>query len=201
VLAQSAASGATVAANADGALEVFFLGIYGTVWHSRQDNHSPGGWTPEAIIPNAISTAVPSVAANADGRLELFLHGLDNTLTHVWENAPNGDWSAVWPITGGILTAASVVRDPAGRIHVFYGSIYGTVFTVVQDPHGAGGWSAPAMLTGVISTGPVGVAVNHDGRLEIIARSADGTPTHAWESAPGGSWSGPASMGGAVAAF
>jgi GH25 family lysozyme M1 (1,4-beta-N-acetylmuramidase) len=200
-LAEGAVSTPSVAANADGRLEVFFLGIFGTVWHTWQDPHGAGGWSHETIMEGAISTSVPSVIANSDGRLELFLHGLDNTITHTWQSAPNGGWSGVFPLTGGILTAPTVAREHDGRLRVFYGSIYGVVFTTVQDPAGHGGWSDPVLVTGVISTAAVGVGTNQDGRLEIFARDADGTPTHAWENSPGASWTGPHGMGGAAAAW
>lgn len=48
-----------------------------------------------------------------------------------------------------------------------------------------------------LTSGPT-VATNADGRLELFATGSDGTPYHAWQTSPGGSWTGWNSLGGAI---
>src|SRR2546430_12459007 len=47
---------------------------------------------------------VCSVRQNLDGRLEAFGVGTDNGLWHIWQTAPNGNWSG-WAPLGGIITS------------------------------------------------------------------------------------------------
>jgi hypothetical protein len=80
-----------VGRNADGRLEVFFIGgdnshqLYYVKQTSSSDPlldyfHPLGGtWSPNRR---------PAVAQNADGRLEVFMVGLDNQVYHGWQTSP-----------------------------------------------------------------------------------------------------------------
>ena len=84
----------SVAANADGRLEVFGGGVGSQVTHQWQSGFSPigNGWSEEGLLGGEI-TGTPVVVGNADGRLEVFVRGLDHELYHKWQIAPDSDWS------------------------------------------------------------------------------------------------------------
>jgi hypothetical protein len=65
------------------------------LWHIRQTTPN-GDWAPWSCreAPPVLGlTGSPAVAAGAEGRLERFVAGTDGALWHMWQTAPNGDWS------------------------------------------------------------------------------------------------------------
>jgi hypothetical protein len=79
--------------NADGRLEIFYIGLDDVLYHNWQ--LAPNGkWIGEnAVGPKGPSRAKQvAVGNNADGRLEIFYIGLDDVLYHNWQSAPNGNW-------------------------------------------------------------------------------------------------------------
>jgi hypothetical protein len=93
---------------------------------------------------------------------------------------------------GGTLAAAPVAaaRSVDGRINVFARGTDDVLYRTVQE---GAGWSAWAPLgTGIV--GAPDVRANVDGRLEVFARGAGNQIWHAWESTPGGSWTGWSSL-------
>jgi len=58
-------------------------------------------------------------------------------------------------------------------------------------------FGAGAGISQTLTDGPT-VATNVDGRLELFARASDGSPWHAWQNSPGGSWTGWYSLGGVI---
>jgi hypothetical protein len=84
-----------VASGADGCLELFVVDNDENLWHMRQEAAN-GEWSPwscREAPPAAGLVGSPAVAASAEGRLELFVAGTDGALWHIWQTAPNGDWS------------------------------------------------------------------------------------------------------------
>jgi hypothetical protein len=68
-----------------------------------------------------------------------------------------------------------------------------------QDP-----WPGMPACPGATSGGssmPPAIASNADGRLELFVRGSDGALWHKWQTAPGGSWSNWASLGGQISDF
>jgi hypothetical protein len=88
-------AGVTVGQNRDGRLEVFALGMDGTVrhiWQSAPNN----GWSSWASLGEAswTSPTTPVVGQNQDGHLELFV--LDSggmALWHIWQESPGNSTS------------------------------------------------------------------------------------------------------------
>src|SRR5690348_7600161 len=60
-----------------------------------------------------------AVARNADGRLEVFVTGAEGPLLHVWQEAPNSDWSHWQSLGGRVAGAPGVGRNLDGRLEVF----------------------------------------------------------------------------------
>ncbi|SCZ61353.1 hypothetical protein SAMN02982990_01700, partial [Photorhabdus luminescens] len=64
-------------------------------------------------------TNKPAVSRNLDGRLEVFVRGADNALWHIWQTAPNSDWSN-WQSLGNTITSnPAVYANADGRLEVF----------------------------------------------------------------------------------
>src|SRR5438876_493506 len=85
------------------------------------------GWATSWHRMGASFAGNPAVAAAADGRLEVFLRGADNVLYHIWQTAPNGDWSQWENLSSGTYRPLGhpVAGDPGvgsaadGRLEVF----------------------------------------------------------------------------------
>jgi hypothetical protein len=151
-------AGLTVAANADGHLEVFASASgYGRVWHMWQDPNGPNnGWSnwasldlpPGVVPPKNYFLGPVTVGRNQNGRLEVFATssyngGVQWAVWHVWQdpNGPNNGWSN-WESLD---------------------------FLPIVEP----GLASP----------PV-VKANLDGRLEVFLTVGDGSLWHRWQSFP-----------------
>jgi hypothetical protein len=77
-----------VGANADGRLEVFYVGTNDQLFHRVQ---IAGGWSAE--IAFGLGATDLAVSRNSDGRLELFYTTSTGALNHSRQLAPNGSWS------------------------------------------------------------------------------------------------------------
>src|ERR1700741_4802115 len=154
-----------VAANADGRLELFAVGVDASgdqqVWHLSQTAPN-GGWSSWSSlgtpVPN-VGMFLPSVAANADGRLELFVTDLGGELWHVGQTAPNGEWSdwssfghPVSPLDSGPAVAANA----DGRLELFVTVQNGELYHLWQTApnNGWSGWSSFAVPVGADVLGP-----------------------------------------------
>jgi hypothetical protein len=182
--------------NADGRLEVFGAGPYGTIWHNWQVKPGAGwsGWYSLPQPPDGPQNPLLSVGRNADGRLELFTSGARNELVHMWQVVPNGGWSG-WSSLGGYLSDwPTVGRNQDGRLEVYARGNDLAVHHIYQLKAG-GAWSGWDLLGSNVRS-LVTAATNTDGRLELFAVSAAQDLVHDWQSAPNSSWSGWASLGG-----
>jgi surface antigen len=126
----------TLARNADGRLEVFYVGTDAAIWH-RWQTSAGGGWSPEARLGgHAVDVAAQ---ANGDGRLEVFYVGGANTVWHRWQTSPGGDWSGEGRMDGA-AKAISVARNQDGRLEVFTVGMNDAVWHRWQTSAGAA-WS------------------------------------------------------------
>ena len=88
-----------VAADANGALEVFLIGHTGNVYHNYQNGSGWSGWL--GLGGSFTQNIRPCVGQNADGRLEIFLTGPNTDMLHAYETSPNStSWSG-WGSLGG----------------------------------------------------------------------------------------------------
>jgi hypothetical protein len=82
-----------VGRNADGRIELFYIGIDDVLYHNWQ--LAPNGyWIGENLLgPGAPAKAKQiAVGQNKDGRIEVFYIGMDDVLYHNWQLVPNGKW-------------------------------------------------------------------------------------------------------------
>jgi hypothetical protein len=124
------ATSVAVGENADGRLELFYIGTNQNLYHNWQTsaNGGPnqGDWTGETPFSDGAALSL-GVGRNADGRLELFYIGIDQRLHHRWQASPNGgpsrnDWTDQVLFSGfsGPPLVPMLVQNGDGRLEMFY---------------------------------------------------------------------------------
>jgi hypothetical protein len=184
--------------NADGRIEVFTV-PFGDIWHIWQT--SPGGdwsssWTQlsDQLIPSKFDGL--ALGQNADGRLEIFARATDGALWHLWQTAPNGNWSPSAslgsPSAVEFTTPPTIGRNLDGRLESLIIGNDGALWHLWQTAPN-GNWSTWASLgsppNGFTPFSLPIVSENADGRLEAFALEGD-VLWHTWQVAPGGDWGG-----------
>ena len=79
--------------NADGRIELFYIGLDDVIYHNWQLVPN-GNWIGEYFLgpKEQVKAKRLSVGQNEDGRIELFYIGLDDVIYHNWQLVPNGKW-------------------------------------------------------------------------------------------------------------
>ena len=194
--------GLDIGRNADGRLQVFYVGA--TTGHmltvSQQSANSTwGAWTDLGAPSNVTlnPTVRPRVATNADGRLEVFSEGIgtDLRIWHKWQISVNGSWSSWQQFPGQIPTSGfasmTTALDAGGHLNLFAEEReVGGIWHSQQQSNGA--WTNWTGLGGGFKE-PVAVSANN-AVLHLLATSrSDGTLYHSY--AIGGGWSAWSSLG------
>jgi hypothetical protein len=180
--------------NADGRLELSFIGPGGSLLHNSQ-NEPNGAWNGVSAFPGAANQI--AMARNADGRLEIFYVGTNHVLYHNFQTTPNGGWHGELPLGG--WNADSYVRQVAvgqnldGRLEVFYIAYNNTIYHNFQTAPNAG-WHGELALDGAAKQ--IAVGRNLDGRLQIFLIGTNDAIYHNSQVAPNDDWGGVASFGG-----
>ncbi|KAK0703712.1 hypothetical protein B0T26DRAFT_732354 [Lasiosphaeria miniovina] len=191
---------ASVAANADGRLEIFAQGVDQNLYHIWQT--TPGGsWSGWDLrgSPSGGIEGVLSIATSQDGRMEVFAVGNDGALWHIWQLSVNGGWSN-WFNHGtpsgetfagsGIPPMTAAQSD--GRIQLFIPSASGKMWRISQTTIN-GGWTSfvshgnpgsPSKLF----TDPGAIIAQADGTL-IFTMPAQGGIYQISQTKPSGDWS------------
>lgn len=127
-------AGTAIGTNADGRLEVFVT--YGTgLYHTSQLGPGIDNWTGLRHLGKSYESA--AVARNPHGQLEVFAitHNLLGTMSHVWQTAPNGDWSGWLDFPDhGFGPPGSVVQTADGRIELFSRGVRNKAWHIWQEP-------------------------------------------------------------------
>ena len=178
----------TVAANADGRLEVlaneFDIGLI----HTAQTQ--PGSWDGSTWSRFGNPPEGPRnpfwVLLDADGRVEWFMCSVTHpgVIQHTAQTQP-GIWGGEWSLLhGGDIAEFAVERNGDGRIEVV-ATVPGTLEMVTvhigQTQPGTwtgSGWTG--LYSGNDSFGNLKMARNADGRLEVFGLRSDGTIWHTW---------------------
>jgi hypothetical protein len=184
--------------NADGRVEVVYIGTDGRIYRNRQT--SPGGlWSGEARLGGSGTQPARRIALerNTDGLLELFYVGTDTVLRHTWQTTPGaGTWDAGEHIIPAQAKEIAVGANSDGRLELFYTSLGNTLYHVWQTSPG-GAWSSPTLLlTSANQAFDLKVASNADGRLEVFYIGTDNRLYHTWQTSSG--WSAEALLGSAA---
>lgn len=119
-----------------------------------------------------------SLVPNSDGRLEDFVLGADHNIWHVSQTTPSGYWTPWTPLFSGYTFSGQPVVgiNADGRLEVFVRANDGTIYTAWETVAGSStswyGW-VPLQANGSPQfQGNPSVAINSDGRMEIIARNS-----------------------------
>jgi hypothetical protein len=102
----------TVGQNADGRLEIFYVGTNGGLYHSWQTTAGSSTWQGETAFAGDSATQI-AAARNADGTLEIFYVGSNNDLYHNRQTAMNSSASG-W--RDGVSSSVGV-HDPGTAGH------------------------------------------------------------------------------------
>ncbi len=90
-----------VAADQNGALELFLIGSTGNMYHNYQTSPS-GSWSGWVELNGSFTQNVrPCVGMNKSGTLEVFLTGPSADMQHAYETAPNSTTWSGWSSLGG----------------------------------------------------------------------------------------------------
>jgi hypothetical protein len=164
-------------------------------------------WTGWQQLDGGYSGGIEAIGQNADGRLEVF--GLQpapggQAAAHNWQTSPNNGWSG-WTSLGSppqndVLSHLEVASNADGRLEIFlrYGAMSaGAMWHAWQTAPNNGwtGWAALNVSVGHVTSGPIVVTGNADGRMELFAIASPEGVTHAWQTAPNGGWSSQDSLG------
>ena len=193
---------ATVAASADGRLEVFVQGADQALWHAwqTQPNGFWSSWTSHGK-PNGSGGIQGSlcVGPSLDGRLELFAIGNDGALWHIYQTAVNNGWSD-WLSHGapegetfaGSTILPVVAPQADGRLQLFVPTLGGNMWRIGQTAvsNGWSGWLSHGRPGLTLFSDPPCIGTNADGRLVLFAPAGESIWTIQQNASNGDDWSG-----------
>jgi hypothetical protein len=191
----------------DGRLEVFanWPSIQTSVLHAWQVPFGgTGGWLGWTDVEDNFGT-LAAVAQNTDGRLEVFTGDGNGVAWHFLQQIPSDD-SLWFPVqflgNAPSLSQLVVAQNADGRLEAFGVTNHGSVYHLWQTEAGVGvdtdiSWGEEWVpLASGFDISRITVGQNSDGDLEVFAVTNHGTPLHAWQTSPGGAWSGWNDLGG-----
>ena len=186
-----------VGVNANGMLELFARGTDNHIWTTWQNtvgsSTSWAAWVPLSLSSTSQFQGTPSVVQNSDGRLEVVARRSDGTIWHNYQLAPSGSWSS-WSevqVSGPTFHGDPVIAaNGDGRLEAFArGSDNNLWHAWEQTSNSSTSWSNWSVVTSSSQfQGTPSVAVNSDGRMEVVARLSDGTIWHTSQVSGGTGW-------------
>lgn len=132
--------------------------------------NSGGRWSPSWVLSGPVSGNPAVVHQDGTDRVDVFVVGIDGHLYH--RACDNHRWQG-WRGVGitGLAPNASAGLLPGGGAQVFARRADGVVLGVGSA---GGGWSAPAVMSGVLADVPSVLAEPGLGRVDLFAAGADG---------------------------
>ena len=183
----------TVARNADGRLELFYVNANTkTIIHDWQTSAGASTWHgPETLPGNTPGGFINSIE-NRDGRLEIFYTDANTQkIYRNWQTSPNGTWRGQFEMDGRAKYITSAMNKN-GRVEIFYVGTNDQIYHNWQTSPG-GAWNGEALLGGTAKQ--IAAAVNQDGRMEIFYVGLDNTLYRKWRNGTDqGGWSSAAAM-------
>ncbi|MEP6749773.1 MAG: hypothetical protein ABJB86_18690 [Bacteroidota bacterium] len=193
-----AAKQIAVGQDADGRLEVFYVGTNNDLYHRWQTTPGALVWSGENHFPGDSAQQI-AVGRNQDGRLEIFYVGTNSKLYHNWQTAPNSGWAGENQLSGASAKQVAVGNNADGRLEVFYVGTNNKLYHNWQTvPNG--GWAGENQLSGA-SANQVVVGGNSNGTLEVFYVGTNSRLYHNWQTTPNGGWAGEAQLSGASAKY
>lgn len=183
------AQASPAAAQPTGAVDAFFRGADGQLWH---DAFTPSaGWQRPVSLGGSLATR-PSAVTSMPGTVAVFAKGTDGRL---WAavRRPGKGWPALRALRMGQLgSRPAAVAQADGVIDVFWrGSADHHLWHARYAP--GSGWGKPQDLGGWLSSSPA-PAVSGRGTLTVFWQGRDG---HLWviRRKPGSRWADPVNLG------
>lgn len=182
------AAGVSVGHDQDGRIEAFCQRAdTGEIVTSFQSS-APGGWSwgslgnpnqadPNPLKSDALQVSAPVAASNADGRLQVFVRNRGGGISSASQMTANGLWSG-WVDMGGSgiqeAPAAFTTRD--GRIELFAWAPQSSTASVLHwfQPAANQPLLRDAAFPNIAPTSAPTVAMDQNGRLELLYRQLDG---------------------------
>jgi hypothetical protein len=185
-----------------GHLDVFWVGVDGSVQTNWWDAAS-GRWsTPFAIAP--AGSALPgtvSVAARAPGHLDVFwVTPTGAVMTNYWDAGfRNGQWNAPFALTppgSAVASQIAAVGRTVDHLDIFWVAQDGSVWTDAWDLQANNAqWAAPLQIgrKGSAVPGMVAAVTRAPGHLDVFWVAPDGSVTgFSWDANfNNGQWNGP----------
>ena len=189
-----------VGRNADGRLEVFYVGTNYDLYHNWQTIPNGLLWARETRFPKDSAQQIV-VGQNADGRLEIFYVGTNNDLYHNWQIAPTNwnqpttvnNWAGETKFSKDSAQQIAVGQNADGRLEIFYVGTNNDLYHNWQlvpanwnQPTTVNDWAGETRFPND-SAQQIAVGQNADGRLEIFYVGTNSDLYHNWQtsSAPG----------------
>jgi hypothetical protein len=112
------------------------------------------------------------------------------------QTSPGGGWTAFSTLGTGVAGRPSINRNTDGRLEIAVATTNGQYVHTWQS---GSTWAALTALSTQQYSQPPALSINADGRLEVFGITTSSALAHQWQTSPGGDWSAPSSVGGAMA--
>ncbi|WP_086821012.1 RICIN domain-containing protein [Allokutzneria sp. NRRL B-24872] len=135
------------------------------------------------------TSGTKNVAKNSQNCLETFTTAANGDIWQIGQTAPGARWGTWTNLTGAAAGNPVVVKNADKRLEILVRGTDGAVRYTSQGTTGVtcgtkwetGGWKS----LGTKITGDPAVALNPDGRVQLVARATDGTLVSRWQKTPG----------------
>jgi len=168
--------------NADGQLEVFYVGTNSDLYRNTQTQANGLIWGGETAFSGDSAKQI-AAAINKNGVLEIFYVGTNNDLYHNMQTAPNsGTWVGETHFPGTSAQQVVVGTNANGLLEIFYVGTNNDLYHNRQLTPG-GQWGGEVRFAND-SAKQIAVAQNKDGRLEIFYVGTNNDLYHNWQTQP-----------------
>jgi len=178
--------GLQVATNADGRIEFFALSDEGSAWSVAQTGTDSWNFANRFLGNVALKQLSP--VEHKEGRLGLIALETNGRVWWRSQIVPNGYWGEWISLGAEDLALKQLVAadDTDGTVEVFGLREDGSLFRNTQGT--SGNWNGWVSIGPQKLKGPMFLAHNEDGRLELFARDPNDIVVHSWQISPTGPW-------------
>jgi hypothetical protein len=186
------------ARDSNGRVQMFFIGLSGTLYRMGQTAATTGSgtavnWTDPTYLGASWNAGKEiAVVNNDDLSLEVFYIGTDNKLYHNWQNGPSGSWNGESMVgsTSKYAKQFTALRHSDGHIEVYYIGVDDVVYHTWRNGNQANGtWTSESPLGSSSNKGKrITAARNQDNHVEVFYIGTDDTLYHMWWQFTPGAW-------------
>ena len=199
-----------VGKNADGRLELIYIGTDSKLFRIAQPQAGQFDWSPSSSKFDGQEAKQVAVVLDPIGRLAIFYVGIDDRIFFDLQKMPGVDqWQGAAPLgkdsNGNYLTAKKVAvarnANNSNLLELFYVGHNDGLYHATQQSTDIGDWDTGDKRMTRDTVSDITIAANEDGRLEIFYIDTTGRLFHDWYTTTEkqSTWSGPARFPGAKA--